>query len=84
MRDAGRADERMRRPATTAGGVCPGVELCRMQSGRADVEARDCSLRCVAGCRAASGGYLATRPSRSPAARSITVALPWRRHRWAP
>ncbi|KAJ1084435.1 hypothetical protein NDU88_004583 [Pleurodeles waltl] len=53
----------------------------KVQGGRADAEARDCSWRCVAGCGAAPGGYSVTRPSRGPVARSITVALPRRRTR---
>ncbi|KAJ1137766.1 hypothetical protein NDU88_004162 [Pleurodeles waltl] len=72
------------RPVAASGGVWPGAELRRVQSGRADIVARGRSRRSVAGCGAAPGGYSATRSCRGPATRLVTVALPRRRHCWAP
>ncbi|KAJ1179625.1 hypothetical protein NDU88_004859 [Pleurodeles waltl] len=75
-----RAGGRTWRPAAASGGVWPGTELRRVQSGRADVEVRGRSRRCVTGCGAAPRGHSATWSCHRPTTRLVMVALSWRSH----
>ncbi|KAJ1187419.1 hypothetical protein NDU88_004195 [Pleurodeles waltl] len=74
------ANGRTWRPATAAGGVWPGGELSGVQSGRADVEVRGRSRRCVTAGGAAPGGHSVTWSCCGPTTRLVIVTLSWRSH----